>query len=135
MVFFNDPVEQPDHEARAVRMAVSMRERVGELAVGWHRLGYDLGFGVGICAGYATMGRIGFEGRYDYGAVGNAVILASRMSAEAAAGQILLDQRTFAAVEEIVEVESIGDLQLKGISRSVTAYDVVALRSAATPAA
>jgi adenylate cyclase len=135
MVFFNDPVEQPDHETRAVRMAVAMRERVGELAIGWHRLGYDLGFGVGISAGYATMGRIGFEGRYDYGAVGNAVILASRLSAEAAAGQILLDQRTFAAVEEIVEVEPVGDLHLKGISRTVSAYDVVALRSAATPAA
>jgi adenylate cyclase len=135
MVFFNDPVEQPDHEARAVRMAVAMRERVGELAVGWHRLGYELGFGVGICAGYATMGRIGFEGRYDYGAVGNAVILASRLSAEAAAGQILLDQRTFAAVEEIVEVEPVGEVQLKGITRAVTAFDVVGLRPAATPAA
>jgi class 3 adenylate cyclase len=130
MVFFNDPVLQPDHAQRAVRMAVAMRERVEELARGWHKLGYKLAFGVGIATGYATLGRIGFEGRYDYGAIGNVVILASRLSTEATAGQILLSQRAHAAVEEIVEGEEVGELALKGFSRPVPAVNVIALRDA-----
>ena len=80
-------------------MAIGMRARFAELAEGWHKLGYELGLGIGISTGYATLGRIGFEGRYDYAAIGNAVILASRLSTEAKAGQILLGQRTYAAVE------------------------------------
>jgi adenylate cyclase len=128
MVFFNDPVPQPDHAQRAVRMAVAMRERVSELARGWHRLGYELAFGVGIAVGYATLGRIGFEGRYDYGAIGQVVILASRLSSEAQPGQILLSQRAFAAVEEIVDAEDVGELTLKGFSRPVPAMNVVGLR-------
>ena len=128
MVYFNDPVLQPDHEERAVRMALAMRDAVAELAHGWRRLGYELGFGVGIVAGYATLGRIGFEGRYDYGAVGNAVNLAARLCAEAAPGQILLDQRTLAAVEERIESESIGELALKGLTRPVPAFNVRAFR-------
>ncbi len=129
MVFFNDPIPQEDHELRAVGMAVAMRRRVADLATGWHRRGYDLDFGVGIVAGYATLGRIGFEGRYDYGAIGNAVILASRLSSEAKPGQILLDQRTYAAVEDRVEAEPVGELHLKGVTRPVSAYDVVRLKS------
>jgi class 3 adenylate cyclase len=125
LTFFNDPIEQADHAERAVRMAVAMRERFAELAAGWHKLGYELGLGVGIATGYATLGRIGFEGRYDYAAMGNAVILASRLSTAAAAGQILLSQRTYAAVENAVIAESVGELELKGMSRPVPAYDVV----------
>jgi GAF domain-containing protein len=128
LAFLNDPIEQPDHELQAVAMAIDMRTRVGELAAGWRKRGYELGLGIGLVAGYATLGRIGFEGRYDYGAVGNAVILASRLSSEAAAGQILLDQRTHAAIEDGVEVVAAGDLMLKGISRPVVAFDVVGLR-------
>jgi class 3 adenylate cyclase/putative methionine-R-sulfoxide reductase with GAF domain len=128
MVFFNDPVPQPDHAQRAVRMAVAMRERVGELGRGWHKLGYELAFGVGIAVGYATLGRIGFEGRYDYGAIGQVVILASRLSSEAQPGQILLSQRAFAVVEEIVDAEEVGELRLKGFTRPVPAVNVVALR-------
>jgi class 3 adenylate cyclase len=109
-------------------MAIDMRERITEMAAGWRRRGYELGLGVGIATGYATLGRIGFEGRYDYGAVGNAVILASRLSNEAAAGQILLDQRTYAAIEDRVIAEPVGELSLKGISRPVAAFDVVSLR-------
>jgi class 3 adenylate cyclase len=131
MIFFNDPVLQPDHVERAVRMAVAMRERFADLAVRWRKLGYELAFGVGIAVGYATLGRIGFDGRFDYGAIGNAVILASRLSSEAKAGQILLSQRAFAAVEEVVEAESVGELALKGFSRPVPAVDVIALRNAA----
>lgn len=122
LVFFNDPVAQDDHAQRAVTMAIGMRARFAELAEGWHKLGYELGIGIGIATGYATLGRIGFEGRYDYAAIGNAVILASRLSTEAKAGQILLSQRTYAAVEGSFEVESAGELELKGISRPVPAY-------------
>jgi len=128
MGFFNDPVLQTDHEMRAVAMAAAMREAVAGLASGWRKQGYELGFGVGIVAGYATLGRIGFEGRHDYGAVGNAVNLASRLASEAAAGQILIDQRTYAAVEEGVEVESVGELTIKGLTRPVPAYNVVAVQ-------
>ena len=130
MTFFNDPVLQPDHVERAVRMAVAMRERFADLAVRWRKLGYELAFGVGIAVGYATLGRIGFDGRYDYGAIGNAVFLASRLSSDAKGGQILLSQRAFAAVEEVVEAESVGELALKGFSRPVPALNVVALRNA-----
>ena len=135
MIFFNDPVLQPDHVERGVRMAVAMRERFADLAVRWRRLGYELAFGVGIAVGYATLGRIGFDGRFDYGAIGNAVILASRLSSEAKGGQILLSQRAFAAVEEVVEAELVGELTLKGFSRPVPAVDVLALRNAADVAA
>ena len=131
MVFFNDPVPQPDHVARAVRMAVAMRERFGTLAARWAKLGFELGFGVGIATGYATLGRIGFEGRYDYGMVGAAVIIASRLSSAAEAGQILLNPRAHAAVEELVEVEEVGALQLKGFARPIPTVNVVGLRSPA----
>jgi len=127
-IFFNDPVVQPDHAQRAVRMAMAMREDVTALAAGWARRGYDLGFGVGIAAGFATAGRIGYEGRYDYAAIGNAVIMASRLSGQAKAGQILLTQRAFAAVEDTFEAEAVDGLQLKGVSHPVTAYNVLRLR-------
>jgi adenylate cyclase len=125
MVFFNDPVLQEDHVERAVRMAIAMRQQFGVLQTRWRKRGYELGFGVGIATGYATLGRIGFEGRYDYGAIGNVVILASRLSSQAAADQILLSQRAIAMVEGMVEVESVGELTLKGMSRPVAASNVV----------
>jgi class 3 adenylate cyclase len=125
LIWFNDPVEQDDHAARAVAMAIGMRAQFAGLAEGWRKLGYELGLGIGIATGYATLGRIGFEGRYDYAAIGNAVILASRLSTEAKAGQILLSQRTYAAVETSVFAESVGELALKGLSRAVPAFDVV----------
>jgi len=130
LVFFNDPVEQVDHVVRAVRMAVAMRERFADLARGWRKFGYELAVGIGVAAGYATLGRIGFEGRYDYGAIGNVVILASRLSSEARGNQILLSQRAYAAVEDLVEVESVGELTLKGFSRPVPAVNVLAIRNA-----
>jgi adenylate cyclase len=130
MVFFNDPVLQQDHEFRAVRMAVAMRERFEELASVWGGRGHKLGFGVGIATGYATLGRIGFEGRYDYGMVGMAVIVASRLSSAAEAGQILLAPRSHAAVESLVAVEPIGEIRLKGISHPIAAVNVLGLRDA-----
>ena len=131
MVFFNDPVPQADHVARAVRMAVAMRERFAPLAARWAKLGFELGLGVGIATGYATLGRIGFEGRYDYGMVGAAVIVASRLSSAAEANQILLNPRAHAAVDELVEAEEVGALALKGFARPIPTVNVVGLRSPA----
>ena len=128
MVFFNDPIQVDDAPLRAVRMSVAMRERFRELSVGWRKRGHQLGFGAGVGVGYATLGRIGFEGRFDYGAVGNVVILAARLSAEALADQIILSPRVHAAVEDRVEAEPVGELTLKGISRPVPAFNVLALR-------
>jgi class 3 adenylate cyclase/FixJ family two-component response regulator len=124
MIFFNDPVETPDHEQRAVRMAMAMRDRFAEISAPWTKKGYDLGLGFGIAVGYATLGRIGYEGRYDYAAIGNVTILAQRLSARAEAGQILVSQRLNAAIEERIETGSIGELELKGFSRPVPAFAV-----------
>jgi class 3 adenylate cyclase len=132
MVFFNDPVPLDDHTASALRTAVEMRERFEALAAGWRRRGYELGLGIGVTTGYASIGRIGFEGRYDYAAVGNAVIQAARLSSAAAAGEILLSQRAYAEVETIVEADEVPGLELKGFSRAVTAYRVSALHETAT---
>ncbi len=129
MVFFNDPVPQADHVERAVRMAVAMRERFGELAARWAKLGFELGLGIGIATGYATLGRIGFEGRYDYGMVGAAVITASRLSSAAEAGQILLNPRAHAAVEALIDGEDVGALQLKGFARPIPTINVLGLVS------
>ena len=128
-VFFNDPVLQEDHIERAVRLALDMRDAFNVLAVGWTKRGYQLGFGVGIATGFATLGRIGFEGRYDYGMVGVAVITAARLSAAALANQVLLSPRTFAEIEDLVEVESVGDLTLKGFSRPIATVNVLRFRS------
>ena len=124
MVFFNDPELQADHAARAVRLALDIRERFKDVAADWRRRGHVLEVGVGIATGYATMGRIGFEGRYDYGGVGNAIILASRLSSEAAAGEILIAQRTFAAINGEITAEPAGERQLKGFSRPMSTYSV-----------
>ena len=124
MVFFNDPALQEDHAARAVRMAIAIRERFVEIGDEWRRRGHILRVGIGIATGYATMGRIGFEGRYDYGGVGNAIILASRLSSEAAAGEILVSQRTYSAVEGEIAAEDAGERQLKGFSRPLPVFRV-----------
>jgi class 3 adenylate cyclase len=132
MIFFNDPIAQEDHVERAVRMAVAMRERFRPMAASWAKLGYELGFGVGIAVGYATLGRIGFDGRHDYGAIGNVTILASRLSSQAKNDQILVSQRAAAMVEEIVDVEPVGELQIKGLSRPVAAANVLGLSAGAS---
>ena len=128
MVFFNDPIPQDDHVERCVRMAVTMRDRFAELAELWRLRGYELGFGVGIAVGHATLGRIGFDGRHDYGAIGNVTILASRLSSQAQAGQILLSPRAQAMLEELIESEPVGELMLKGLTQPVLASNVVGIR-------
>jgi class 3 adenylate cyclase/putative methionine-R-sulfoxide reductase with GAF domain len=128
MLFFNDPVAVADHELQAVRFALAAQERLAELAEGWRRRGTELALGVGIDAGYATLGRIGFEGRYDYGAVGPVANLASRLSTRAKPGQILIGQRLYAEVEDAVDAAPAGELELKGFARPVPAYEVLGLR-------
>jgi adenylate cyclase len=128
MVVFNDPVPCDQPPVRASRMAVEMRDAVGQLAVKWRKYGHQLGFGMGIAHGYATIGQIGFEGRYDYSAIGSVVNLAARLCGEALAGQILVDSKAFMAIEEVVEAEPVGELTLKGFHRPVIAYNVKALR-------
>ncbi len=128
MVFFNDPVELAEHELQAVRLALAAQERFVPLAASWRKRGIELGLGVGIEAGYATLGRIGFEGRYDYGALGPVTNLASRLSSQAGAGQVLIGQRVHAAVEGAVDAEPVGELELKGFGRPVAAYEVRGLR-------
>jgi class 3 adenylate cyclase len=133
MVFFNDPVLQPDHVARAVRMALAMRDRFDTLASSWASDGHTLGFGVGIATGEVTLGRIGFEGRYDYGMVGTTVIVASRLSSAAGPGQILLSPWAAEAVEGLVEVEPVGEVVLKGFSKPLAAVNVLAPAGAREP--
>jgi adenylate cyclase len=128
MVFFNDPVPCPDSAARAVRMALAMRQRVAELTEKWRKRGHQLDLGVGIAQGYATLGKIGFEGRFDYAAIGTVTNLAARLCGEAAAGQILISQLVCAAVEALAVFEPIGELALKGFVKPVLAYSVCALK-------
>jgi class 3 adenylate cyclase len=128
MVFFNDPLPCPDPAVQAVRMATAMRQQMGELTEKWRRRGHHLDFGVGIAQGYATLGMIGFEGRVDYGAIGLVTNLASRLCDEARGGQILVGQRVYAAVEELVEAEPLGELSLKGLHKPVPAFNVVGPR-------
>jgi class 3 adenylate cyclase len=127
MIFFNDPVVVPNPAERAVRMALAMRDAAAALAEHWQRLGFDLALGIGIAQGYATIGAIGFEGRIDYGAIGTVTNLAARLCAEAAAGQVLAERRTLAAVEHLVDIEPVGPLTLRGFTRPVVAASIVAL--------
>jgi adenylate cyclase len=125
MVVFNDPVPVDNPALQAVRMALDMRAALSALIEKWRRLGHDLGFGIGIAHGYATLGTIGFEGRFDYAAIGTVSNVASRLCDEAKPGQILISPRVLMAVEEAVMVEPVGDFALKGISRPLAAYNVV----------
>jgi len=131
MIFFNDPTPVPDPAERAVRMAVAMRERVATLLGKWRKRGYDLALGVGIAEGYATIGAIGFEGRWDYGAIGTVTNLAARLCGEARGGQILVSARVAAEVEDLVETEEVGPLALKGLTKPIPAFDVLRLKSRA----
>jgi class 3 adenylate cyclase len=128
MVLFNDPIPCPDPAVRAVGMAVAMRDCVAGLAEQWRARGHELGFGIGIAQGYATLGKIGFEGRFDYAAIGTVPNLAARLCAEAKSGQILISEPVLLEVRDIVEVEPTGGLSLKGLARITPAHDVRRLR-------
>ena len=127
VVFFNDPVPCPDAPARAVRMAIKMRERVDELATTWRKHGHQLGLRVGIALGYATLGTIGFEGRFDYGAIGSVMTLTFRICDESEAGQILISQRVHAVVESMIEAKPLKELSFKGFLKPVPVFSVVGL--------
>jgi class 3 adenylate cyclase len=111
-------------------MATAMRDRVAELGSTWRKRGFELDLGVGIAQGYATIGAIGFEGRWDYGAIGTVTNLAARLCGEAKPGQVLISQRLLGAIEDIVEPEPVGELSLKGFHRPVSAFNIVRLRTA-----
>ena len=129
MVVFNDPVPVEKPALQAVLMALEMRDVIGALTEKWHRLGHDIGFGIGIAHGFATLGTIGFEGRFDYAAIGTVSNVASRLCDEAKPGQILISPRVFMAVEDAVTVEPVGEFTLKGIRRPMAAYNVLATAS------
>ena len=131
MIFFNDPTPVPNPAERAVRMAVAMRDRVAALVGRWRKRGYELDLGVGIAQGYATIGAIGFEGRWDYGAIGTVTNLAARLCGEARAGQILVSTRVAMDVEDLIDAEEVGPLVLKGLAKPVPAVNVVRLRALA----
>ena len=122
LAFFNDPLPIPDPGKRAARMALTMQSRFAEIKVRWQNLGYDLDLGIGIASGYATVGAFGFEGRWDYTAIGGVVNLADRLCREAKPGQILIDRRTRAALDDGFAVESVGPLTLKGYAQPVPAF-------------
>jgi class 3 adenylate cyclase len=124
MVFFNDPMPCPEPAKRAVEMAVAMREAAHGLLRGWRRHGHEIGFGVGIAQGYATLGQIGFAERMDYTAIGTVCNLAARLCAEARDGQILISSRVAASVEDGAGLEQVADVSLKGLSQPVLVYNV-----------
>jgi adenylate cyclase len=133
LVVMNDPMPCPNHPAQAVKMAIEMRECMSALSTKWRKLGHELGFGIGIAQGYATLGQIGFEGRQDYAVIGTIPNLASRLCGEAAAGQIVISQRVFTSVETEIETIPLGELALKGFHRPVPAYEVVRMRGETAP--
>lgn len=131
MVFFNDPLVIANPAERALRMALEMRDAAAQLNAAWQRRGFDLGLGIGIAEGFATIGAIGFEDRIDYGAIGTVTNLAARLCAKAAGGEILADCKTMAAVEDLFVAEAIAPLELHGFSRPVAAVRVLGTRPAA----
>jgi adenylate cyclase len=125
LVVFNDPLPCADHTERAVRMALEMRDELGEVTRHWLKQGHTLGFGIGIARGHATIGRIGFDQRWDYSVIGSVPNLAARLCGEATAGSILVSQRVITVVEQAVDSRALGELVLKGFHRPVQAYDVI----------
>jgi class 3 adenylate cyclase len=127
MVFFNDPIQCDDPAERAVRMSIDIRDAVRELAERWRRNGHDLGLGIGIAQNFATLGRIGFEGRFDYAAIGSVTNLAARLCGDARAWQVLVTDRVLAPIEQIAVSEFVGDVQPKGFSRPVRVHNISAI--------
>jgi adenylate cyclase len=127
MAFFNDPVPQDDAAERAVRMSIDIRDSVRELAERWSRRGHDLALGIGIAQDFATLGRIGFEGRFDYAAIGSVTNLSARLCSDAGPWQVLVTDRVLAATEHICVAEMVGDVAPKGFSRTVRIHNISAL--------
>ncbi len=128
LVLFNDPLPQQDHAERAVRLSLQMRERIRALAEGWRKRGHNLGFGVGVARGDATLGSVGFEHRQEYSVIGTVPNLASRLCGEAKPGQILLSQKVLSSVHGKIDVSPVGDLTLKGFHKPVPAFELISWR-------
>ena len=126
LIFFNDPIEVPDACPRAARMALAMQARFAPLSERWRKLGHDLKLGIGIARGYATLGALGYEGRFDYTAIGGVVNVAARLCGEAAGGEILVDRRARAGLDEAFALEPVEPLALKGYDKPVPAFRLVA---------
>jgi class 3 adenylate cyclase len=124
LVLFNDPISCPDPSMRAVQMALEMRAEVARLLVKWNRSGHNIGFGVGVATGYATLGTVGYAAQFQYAATGRVVNLASRLCSEAKSGQLLTDVNVASAIETRADIELAGELALKGFSRPVKAFNV-----------
>ncbi|HEX6173808.1 MAG TPA: adenylate/guanylate cyclase domain-containing protein [Candidatus Binatia bacterium] len=129
MVFFGDPIAVENPLERAVRLSLAMRDRIGTLTPRWNRRGYELGMGIGVSLGYATIGAIGFERRWDYAAIGRVTNLAARLCSEAQPGQILINQPSLDGMETVLEIESVGDLTLKGFQRPILVSNILGLKS------
>ena len=128
MILFNDPLPVPNPVERAIRMALAMRERERALSDKWHRRGFNLNFGLGIAQGYATIGKIGFEDRWDYTAIGTVVNLAARLCGVARAGEVLIPEPIFSAMEPVIEADPVGEFELKGFNHRVRAYRVLRMK-------
>jgi class 3 adenylate cyclase len=133
MVIFNDPVVVDNPVERALRMALGMQQAFAPLSEAWGRRGFQLGMGIGIARGYATIGAIGFEGRWDYGVIGTVANLASRLCDEARPGQVLVQRKALAHLEEFVDAVAVGAIALKGFAQNVEVVNVVAMRSSTDP--
>jgi len=128
MIFFNDPIKLDNPVANALKMALEMQQKFAVLGAAWSKRGFDLNLGIGVAQGYATLGAIGFEGRWDYACIGSVTNLAARLCGESKGGQILTNQKTLACVEESVEAESLGELALKGVTHPVKAFNVTGFK-------
>ncbi|HKA43543.1 MAG TPA: response regulator [Burkholderiales bacterium] len=129
MVFFNDPIELANPAGNAVSMALAMQQRFGPLRAAWKKRGFDLELGIGIAQGYATLGAVGFEGRWEYACIGSVTNLASRLCSEARGGQILTNQKTLARIEDAVQAEPVGELTLKGFAYPVSVFNITGLKN------
>ena len=134
MVVFNDPLPVEEHELKAVQMGLALRTAMQTLSASWRKRGHDLGCGIGLAQGFATIGSIGFEGRRDYGTIGTVCNTAARLCGAAASGQVLISQRVFVRVEDHMDTEPAGELTLKGLSRAIPAYNVTGAKASAAAA-
>ena len=128
MIFFNDPLPQSDHIELGIRMSLEVQQKVARIRPDWHKKGYQLDVGIGLTAGYATIGILGFEGRLEYGVIGNVPNLAARLSGEAKGGQVIIDGKTFSRIHAPIEAEPLGELSLKGFTRKIAAYNILRYR-------
>jgi class 3 adenylate cyclase len=129
MIFFNDPIKLENPTANAVKMALEMQEKFAPLRAAWKKRGFDLDLAIGIAQGYATLGAIGFEGRWDYACIGSVTNLAARLCGDAKGGQILTNQKTLARIEEATQAEPLGEVTLKGIAQPVPVFNVTGFKS------